>query len=124
MNARPVAAAALAAFVSSAPALCEEDIVIPLPRVLVHLPDRAVKRLALKVSVVASEEDESEVNRRMFGVRDQVFWVAFEFVASGRAGTLAALDARLIRERLELEIDRLVRPHKRIKVLLQEIYAE
>jgi len=123
MMPRILAAAAICAAFVPGPAHCEE-IVVLIPRVVVKLPNRNLNKLAIKPALVVSEADQHAILSRMSEIRDISFLVTFEFVANNQGKSMSALDARLIRERLELEVEKLIRPQGNIKVLFHELAAQ
>ena len=116
------AALAISAILMMSPGLATaETELLPLPKITIRFATGTPQGIGLKVAVEV-ESDQMESIRGNTGVlQDIVFLAGFDFLASARRTAPQAPSTVILKERIELETERRLGRHTKIKAHLQEL---
>jgi len=116
------AALAITVILMMSPGLAiAETELLPLPKVTIRFATGTPQGIGLKVAVEDAVNQLESVRGSTGVLQDVVFLAGFDFLASARRMAPQAPSTTILKERIELETERRLGRHTKIKAHLQEL---
>ena len=116
------AALAITVILMMSPGLAiAETELLPLPKVTIRFATGTPQGIGLKVAVEVAVNQLESVRGSTGVLQDVVFLAGFDFLASARRMAPQAPSTTILKERIELETERRLGRHTKIKAHLQEL---
>jgi len=115
-------ALAITAILMTCPGLAfAETELLPLPKISIRFATGTPQGIGLKVAVEVEVNQLDSVRGNTGVLQDVVFLAGFDFLASARRMAPQAPSTTILKERIELETERRLGRHTKIKAHLQEL---
>ena len=118
---RPAALAITVILMMSPGLAIAETELLPLPKVTIRFATGTPQGIGLKVAVEVAVNQLESVRGSTGVLQDVVFLAGFDFLASARRMAPQAPSTTILKERIELETERRLGRHTKIKAHLQEL---
>lgn len=116
------AALAITAILMTWPGLAfAETELLPLPKISIRFATGTPQGIGLKVAVEVEVNQLDSLRGNTGVLQDVVFLAGFDFLASARRMAPQAPSTTILKERIELEAERRLGRHTKIKAHLQEL---
>lgn len=116
------AALAITAILMTCPGLAfAETELLPLPKISIRFATGTPQGIGLKVAVEVEVNQLDSLRGNTGVLQDVVFLAGFDFLASARRMAPQAPSTTILKERIELETERRLGRHTKIKAHLQEL---
>jgi hypothetical protein len=116
------AALAITAILMTCPGLAfAETELLPLPKISIRFATGTPQGIGLKVAVEVEVNQLDSLRGNTGVLQDVVFLAGFDFLASARRMAPQAPSTTILKERIELEAERRLGRHTKIKAHLQEL---
>jgi hypothetical protein len=102
------------------PAIAETQL-LPLPKITIRFATGTPQGIGLKVAVEVEVNQFESVRDNTGVLQDVVFLAGYDFLASARRLAPQAPSTTILKERIELETERRLGRHTKIKAHLQEL---